>query len=102
MKLGFSRNPESRLTYQLKRRPNLQAEILHSVALPTGHKALCAEKQMHAALKRDHPGSVVTPEMYASWLRVKSEIYTADLEPVILDMLDALPLVPDACPRPLT
>lgn len=96
VKLGFSRNPQSRLTYQLKRRPDLQAEILHSVALPTGHKALCVEKPMHAALKRNHPGSVVPPEMYAPWLRVKSEIYAADLEPIILDMLDALPLLPDA------
>lgn len=96
VKLGFSRNPQSRLTYQLKRRPDLQAEILHSVALSSGHKALCVEKQMHATLKRDHPGSVVPPQIYAPWLRVRSEIYSADLEMVILDMLDALPLLPDA------
>ena len=90
VKLGFSRNPDSRLNYQLKRSPDLFGEILHSVPIRNGHIALCLEKRMHAALRRDHRDSVIPPEQYSSWLRVKSEIYSASIEPKILQMLEDL------------
>ena len=96
VKLGFSRNPKSRMKWQLLRRPDLSehaqpsGQILRSIQIRTGHLALCLEKKMHAALRRSHPGSVVPPQHYRPWLKVKSEIYTANLEPVILDLLDRL------------
>ncbi|MDT0684513.1 GIY-YIG nuclease family protein [Roseicyclus sp. F158] len=96
VKLGFSRNPESRMNWQLLRTPDLfeqaqpSGQILRSIQIRTGHLALCQEKKMHAALRRSHPGSVVPAEHYGPWLNVKSEIYAGDLEPVILDMLDRL------------
>ncbi|PVZ45312.1 hypothetical protein DD556_17690 [Phaeobacter sp. JL2872] len=93
VKLGFSRNPESRLHYQLKRSPDLRAQILRSVPVQSGHAALCLEKTMHATLKRDHVESIIPPGHYSQWLRVKSEIYSSDLQSIILGMLDALPPV---------
>ncbi|WP_232830868.1 GIY-YIG nuclease family protein [Tropicimonas sp. IMCC34011] len=96
VKLGFSRNPESRMNWQLLRTPDLSeqaqpsGQILRSIQIRTGHLALYLEKRMHAALRRSHPGSVVPAEHYGPWLKVKSEIYIADLEPVILDMLERL------------
>ena len=90
VKRGFSRDPESRLHYQLKRSPELHGEILRSVLVSSGHKALCLEKEMHTALKRDHPECVIPSAQYSVHLRVKSEIYAASLEPEILRRLDAL------------
>ncbi|MBU1605868.1 MAG: GIY-YIG nuclease family protein [Alphaproteobacteria bacterium] len=96
VKLGFSRNPDSRMNWQLLRSDDLfeqakaSGQILRSIQIRTGHLALCLEKKMHAALRRSHPGSVVPAERYVHWLRVKSEIYTADLETVILEKLSTL------------
>ncbi|MBL3562547.1 hypothetical protein [Rhodovulum sulfidophilum] len=45
---------------------------------------------MHAALRRDHRDSVIPPDQYRTWLRVKSEIYATGLEPTILELLDEL------------
>lgn len=96
VKLGFSRNPESRMNWQLLRTPDMSeqaqpsGQILRSIQIRTGHLALCLEKKMHAALRCSHPGSVVPAEHYGPWLKVKSEIYAAELEPVILEMLSAL------------
>ncbi|MDO6588571.1 GIY-YIG nuclease family protein, partial [Salipiger sp. 1_MG-2023] len=39
VKLGFSRNPDSRLSYQLKRSPEIRGEILRSVRIAAGAKA---------------------------------------------------------------
>ena len=90
VKLGFSRDPVSRLTYQLKRHPDLQGTILRSVPMSNGHAALCEEKRLHAHLHNAHPDAIVPRDVYRRWLRVKSEIYDAELEPVILAMLDRL------------
>ncbi|MBL3587749.1 GIY-YIG nuclease family protein [Rhodovulum sulfidophilum] len=90
MKLGFSRNPDSRLNWQLKRSPDLSGQILRSVPICNGHTAQSLEKKMHAALRRDHRDSVIPPDQYRPWLRVKSEIYAAGLQPVILKLLDEL------------
>ncbi|WP_238394020.1 GIY-YIG nuclease family protein [Rhodovulum sulfidophilum] len=90
VKLGFSRNPDSRLHWQLKRSPDLSGQILRSVPIRNGHTAQSLEKKMHAALRRDHRDSVIPPDQYRPWLRVKSEIYAAGLEPTILELLDEL------------
>jgi len=86
--LAFSRNPDSRLHWQLKRSPDLSGQILRSVPICNGHIAQSLEKKMHAALRRDHRDSVIPPDQYRPWLRVKSEIYAAGLEPTILELLD--------------
>ncbi|MEI4469670.1 GIY-YIG nuclease family protein [Frigidibacter sp. MR17.24] len=90
VKLGYSRNPHSRLHYQLKRRPDLDAEILRRIPVRTGHRALQIEKRMHRKLRQHSPEAVVAPERYRDVLRVGSEIYDARLGQVILQMLDAL------------
>ena len=90
VKLGFSRDPESRLHYQLKRDADLTCQILRKVPMPTGHAALCAEKAMHKQLKTAHPDAAVDPIEWTGQIRVKTEIYDGALRPVILDMLDTL------------
>ncbi|SPJ26390.1 GIY-YIG nuclease family protein [Palleronia abyssalis] len=90
VKLGFSRDPVSRLNHQLKRRRDLQGTILRSVPMSNGHAALCEEKRLHAHLHNAHPDAIVPRDVYRRWLRIKSEIYDAELEPVILAMLDRL------------
>lgn len=52
VKLGFSRDPESRLTYQIQRESGISSQILRVVPMATGHAALCAEKAMLKKLKR--------------------------------------------------
>ncbi|MCV6825401.1 MULTISPECIES: GIY-YIG nuclease family protein [Halocynthiibacter] len=89
-KLGFSRDPQSRLTYQLKRSPDLVASVLLTVPFATGHDALCQEKALHTALKARHPDAVVPAATYAPWINVRSEIYNGALEPEILKVLTAL------------
>lgn len=90
IKLGFARDPKSRLHHQLKRRPSVQGDLLRQVAMPTGHAAICAEKKMHTFLKKTYPEAVVAHALFRAALTVKSEIYTAEMEPVILGMLEDL------------
>lgn len=90
IKLGFSRNPRSRLHHQLMCSPEIGGTILLTVAMPTGRAAQSLEKRMHGALKRTHPDAIIPPEQYREHLRVKSEIYEARLEPTILAMLNQL------------
>lgn len=90
VKLGFSRDPDSRLTYQLRRDSEMPCRILRVVPMATGHAALCAEKAMHKELKRAHPDAAVDPQAWRGQIRVKTEIYDGALTPVILSMLDAL------------
>ena len=90
VKLGFSRNPDSRLTYQLQRDSEMPCQILRVVPMATGHAALCAEKAMHKDLKRTHPDAALDPQAWHGQIRVKTEIYDGTLTPVILSMLDAL------------
>lgn len=90
VKVGFSRNPESRLHYQLKRDAEMPCQILRMVPMATGHVALCAEKALHRELKRAHPKAVLDPAQWQRQIRVKTEIYDGSVTPMILSMLDAL------------
>jgi len=90
VKLGFSRDPESRLTYQLRRDNEMPCQILRVVPMATGHAALCAEKAMHKELKQAHPDAAVDPAAWRGQIRVKTEIYDGSLTPVILGLLDDL------------
>lgn len=88
IKLGFSRDPDSRLHYQLRLDPEMPCDIVRKIAMPSGHAALRAEKRMHTALKRQYPDAIIDRSAWSEQIRVKSEIYDAELTPVILDMLD--------------
>lgn len=88
IKLGYSRDPVSRLAHQLRVDPAMPCEIIRQVAMPSGHAAIRAEKAMHSALKRAHPEAIVDPASWRGQIKVKSEIYDEALLPVILGMLD--------------
>ncbi len=88
IKLGYSRNPQSRLRYQLGLRDDVQAELIDEVPVPSGHVALRLEKNLHRQLKADHPGMVIPRAELAGWINVTSEVYAAEAEPIIRRMLD--------------
>lgn len=90
VKLGFSRNPECRLTYQLQRDREMPCRILRMVPMATGNAALCAEKAMHKRLRTEHPYAAIHPAAWEGQIRVKTEIYDGALTPVILGLLDDL------------
>jgi hypothetical protein len=87
VKLGFSRDPESRLRYQLQRDPAMPCSILREIAVPTGQDAIVIEKRLHAELRLTHSDCVVDPAAYRDQIRVKSEIYDARLTETILRRL---------------
>ena len=88
VKLGFSRDPVSRLRFQLRADPGLACELRRVVPVTSGHRAICVEKRMHAELRRRHPDAVVPPRTWRGLIRVRSEIYEGRLEEVIDAMLD--------------
>ena len=88
VKLGFSRNPESRLDHQLRGQCDLAATLLRVVPMASGRLALCTERRMHAELRATYPEAVVPPAAYRGLIRVGSEVYDARLQPVIEAMLD--------------
>lgn len=90
VKLGFSRDPESRLFYQLRRDPRMAGEILRTVPMATGQTAINIEKALHRQLKRLHPDAVVDPSAWTGQLRIKTEIYDVRLMSVILGMLNEI------------
>lgn len=90
VKLGFSRNPGSRLHFQLKGHRDLAATLLRVVPMASGRLALCTERRMHADLRVTYPEAVVPSAAYRGLIRVGSEVYTASLQPVIEAMLDRL------------
>lgn len=83
VKLGYSRNPESRMRYQLGMTADLGCELITKIPMTTGHDAICIEKRLHGYLCSTHPHSVIPPEIIANHLNVTSEIYDASLEPII-------------------
>ncbi|WP_324753175.1 GIY-YIG nuclease family protein [Roseovarius sp. Pro17] len=90
IKLGYSRNPQSRLRYQLRLRSDVEAELIDEVPMPSGHVALRLEKALHRQLKADHADKVIPRAELTGWINVTSEIYAAEAEPVIRRMLDAI------------
>lgn len=90
VKLGYSRNPGSRLRYQLGLPPEVEAELLDVIDMASGQRALQTEKSLHRQLKSEHPDKVISPEQLKGWINVTSEIYAAELEPVIRRMFDRL------------
>ncbi|WP_210402695.1 GIY-YIG nuclease family protein [Thioclava sp. DLFJ5-1] len=87
IKLGFSRNPTSRLRHQLHRHPDLKRDLLLQVSMRTGRHAQRVEKRLHKWLANAFPGEILEPEEFSGELRVKSELYRAGLEETILRQL---------------
>lgn len=90
VKLGYSRDPDSRLVHQLQIDRDMPCEILRRVPVRTGHDAICAEKPLHAKLRARHPQSVVDPQVYRDKIRVRSEIYDGALTQDVLALLDGI------------
>ena len=90
LKLGFSNDPINRLTFQLRLRPDLYAELLREVPMPTGHAAICVEKKFHTHLKANWPQHVVDPAVFSKVICVKTENYHVDLCDEIHRLLDGL------------
>lgn len=90
VKLGFSRDPESRLLHQLHRVPDLPRQLIKSVPIRSGRQAQRLEKKLHAWLATRFPEGRVPPEEFAHLLKVKSEIYRPELEQPIAQKLDRL------------
>ncbi len=84
VKLGFSRDPGSRLDHQLPRDKGVPRKLLYSVPIPSGQLALRLEKQLHKRLQSEHPGGLLPPEAFATALKVKSEVYRPELQRPIL------------------
>ncbi len=55
--------------------------------MPTGRKALSAEKRLHKHLRTTWPDAVVAPERFAEVINVGSEVYEPWLEDEILRLL---------------
>lgn len=96
VKLGYSRDPESRLLHQLRIDRDMPCEILRTVEMSSGHQAIRTEKALHAQLRDAHPDAVVDPVSYRGQIRVRSEIYDTALTPLILALLDDIETQPAA------
>lgn len=94
VKLGYSRDPESRLLHQLRIDPEMPCELLRTVPMASGQAALRIEKRLHRDLRRRHPSAVIDPQNFRHALRVRSEIYDASLTPVVLEMLNRIETPP--------
>lgn len=92
LKVGFSRDPWSRLRHQLVTDLNQDAELIRVIPLSTGHDAICREKRLHAVLRALHPEAVLDHAEFAAQIKVKSELYCVSIEPEIMALLDDIEL----------
>lgn len=90
IKVGFSRDPGSRLRHQLITDPDQYALLIRTIAVPTGRDAIRLEKQLHLQLCRQHPEAVLDRAVFETEVKCVSELYDAAIEPVIMAHLDAL------------
>lgn len=90
VKVGYSKNPASRLYHQLSRDPNMPRTLLRTVPVASGQMAITLEKALHRKLRENHPDAVVDPDIYRGQISVQSEVYDAALTATILAELDAI------------
>lgn len=90
VKLGFSRDPQSRLQHQLFNKPGIEAELLCSIPQPNGRTALRREKALHRELRSSYPEAIIPPERFREWLSVTTEVYGVEIERIILQRLTAI------------
>lgn len=89
VKLGMSKNPTSRLRYQMGIAGDIHAQILQEISMESGSTALRAEKRLHALLKAELPQCVV-PASELNWIGVRSEVYRIEALPRIEALLSEL------------
>lgn len=90
VKMGYSRNPQSRMRHQLGMTAELGCELVTSIPMATGHDALKKEKRLHRTLRRRYPEAVLPREAIARHLNLVSEVYDATLEPIIRAELERI------------
>jgi hypothetical protein len=90
IKLGFARNPVSRLNHQLQSGLTRTGALLRIVPLPTGRAALNAEQGLHRRIKAALPQAIVPHARFDGQIKVRSEIYTPEALPLMTSLLDDL------------
>lgn len=90
IKFGFSRDPDSRLTYQLLSGLETRGCLLRIVAMPSGAAAIRAEKAAHRRIRAEMPEALLPQNLFRGQIRVKSEIYDPVALPLISAMLDEI------------
>ncbi|MCD1636953.1 GIY-YIG nuclease family protein [Martelella mediterranea] len=75
LKLGYSRNPQSRIGFQFGLSKGVKASLLKLYPMPTGHAAQKTEKRLHNRLRHRFPDAVVPASELSGWINVVSEIY---------------------------
>ena len=88
VKVGFSRDPWSRLRHQLVTDLDQDAELIRVIPVSTGHDAICREKRLHVALRHLYPEAVLERAEFAGQVKVKSELYCVSIEPEIMALFD--------------
>lgn len=90
IKVGFSRDPVSRLRYQLITERDQKARLIRTIAVQTGQEAMILEKRLHTTLRQQHPEAVLDRVEFANEVKVVSEIYDARIEAPIAALLDRI------------
>lgn len=90
IKVGFSRDPVSRLRYQLITEKDQNARLIRTIAVPTGQEAMILEKRLHTTLRQQHPEAVLDRVEFANEVKVVSELYDASIEALITALLDRI------------
>lgn len=90
IKVGFSRDPESRLRHQLITDRDQYAMLIRKIAVPTGREAIRLEKLLHQQLRHQHPEAVLHRSVFDAEIKCVTELYDGAIEPVIMAHLDAL------------
>ncbi|GGO34429.1 hypothetical protein GCM10010991_25190 [Gemmobacter aquaticus] len=88
IKLGFSKDPASRLSHQLLSGVTTPGQLLRVVPMPTGAAAIQTEKSLHKRILVEMPSARLAPHLFRGQIRVKSEIYAIAALPLINRMLD--------------
>lgn len=88
VKLGYSKDPASRLSHQLLSGRKARGVVLRTVAMPTGAAAIRAEKALHKELCAAMPDAVIGAEHIAGRINVQSEVYHPVALPMIHRLLD--------------
>lgn len=92
IKVGYSRDPWSRLRHQLVTDLEQDAELVRVIPMPSGHDAIRREKRLHSVLRTLHPEAVLEPAEFAGQIKVRSELYCASIAPEIMTLLDDIEL----------
>ncbi|MCZ0962395.1 GIY-YIG nuclease family protein [Paracoccus benzoatiresistens] len=90
IKVGFSRDPASRLRHQLVTERDQDALLIRSIEVPTGREAIELEKALHTTLRRQHPDAELDRMEFAAEVNVVSELYDAKIEAEITALLDRI------------